>query len=452
VRHAVFPALNLCESDRTRPFAGWNEGADSRSPSQSQRDAFPAGGEADEEEGTHRAIQIRRRTRRVALRAERGGHAVSHRGIRCLLLAAAVTLVATPTMAWGAAPSSGATLTVAPSTIQFEVRRDKFFQDRSDTGTATGTLLVSNTGTRPVTITITGYFSDGESASPQPTTPELRIPGGQSSPITVSMTWSHDLENAGTLIVDSNKTPAVSVPFVIKEVVPGRVLFDVLLWSAILGALTCIGAHFAIRWGARPPNTNPPKLTDEVEPAQTWSFSGSWASNLTALGAILGTVLAATGFLTDVVPGISTGMFVAISLLFGFLVLVAPVIFVAMHDRSGKPSYLGLLVAATFTLWAAIGELASVAQLTARAGLSPSLQAAPWIVVAVLMIVLGAYTRTSIAQVIHRSKARTRQRARAAAEAKAAEIDIPVPPAAIKQVVDAAVNEIDFPLGTSAML
>jgi len=343
---------------------------------------------------------------------------------------------------------------VAPSTVQFEVHRDKFFQDRSDPGTATGTLLVANASSRPAKgITVTGFFSDGESAAPTLAEQKVKIPGGETVPITVSMTWSHDLEDTGTLVVGAANAPPVSVPFQIKEVVPGGVLFRVLLWSGILALFTCLVAHFAIYWGLRPPEIKRPNLGSEIDPVQTWTFSGSWASNITALGAILGTVLAATGFLTDVIPGISTGMFVAMSLLFGFLVLVAPVIFTAMYNRAGKPSYVGLLTAATFTLWAAIGELASAAQLTARAGLSSSLQLVPWIVVILLIVVLGAYTRTSIVQVLHRkSKAASKARATAAAKAKAAEIDIPLDPRVLSEAVDAAVDELDAPMGTSALL
>jgi hypothetical protein len=388
---------------------------------------------------------------------------VTRRGIRYGVLMGGLMLTAAPVVTWAAAPTSGPVLTVAPSTIQFELQRDKFFQDRSDPGTAEGTLLVSNTATRPAKgVTVTGFFSDGQSASPTLATPDVKIPGGQTVPITVSMTWSHDLEDTGTLIVDADRAPPVSVAFQIKETVPGSVLFRVVLWSGILAALTCIVAHFAISWGLRPPGTKPPTLKSEIDPVQTWTFSGSWASNITALGAVLGTVLAATGFLTDVIPGISTGMFVAMSLLFGFLVLIAPVIFTAMYDRAGKPSYAGLLTAATFTLWAAIGELSSVAQLTARAGLSPSLQQVPWVVVIGLILVLGAYTRTSIVQVLHRkgSTASSRKKATAAAKAKAAEIDIPLDPrtrseavhAVVDAAVDAVVDELEMPVGTSAML
>src|SRR5438874_1354013 len=60
-----------------------------------------------------------------------------------------------------------------------------------------------------------------------------------------------------------------------------------------------------------------------------WSFSDSWASNLTALGALLGTILAASGVIPKGASPLSTRGLAGLSLLFGFLVLLAPVLYSA---------------------------------------------------------------------------------------------------------------------------
>jgi hypothetical protein len=99
----------------------------------------------------------------------------------------------------------------------------------------------------------------------------------------------------------------------------------------------------------------------------SWDFSKSWASNITVVGAILGTVLSAKVLPTPTTVVDSPNGYTALSLLFGALVVVAPLLFTTL--RSGKPDpkgpvYTGygwgFLLASCVTLWAVIGELATV--------------------------------------------------------------------------------------------
>ena len=71
------------------------------------------------------------------------------------------------------------------------------------------------------------------------------------------------------------------------------------------------------------------KWRDVVATGSSWSFSSSWLTNVTALGAVLGTVLGATGFLADVLPGTDTGRFTGLSVLFGAFVIAAPIVYSA---------------------------------------------------------------------------------------------------------------------------
>jgi len=88
---------------------------------------------------------------------------------------------------------------------------------------------------------------------------------------------------------------------------------------------------------------------------------------------VLGTVLAASGFLNDVLPGLSIGPYIGLSLLYGFLVLISPVIFVCFSALSseGKGTYVGLLLSAGVVTWAVIGQVATVGQMLTRGGLPP---------------------------------------------------------------------------------
>jgi hypothetical protein len=100
-----------------------------------------------------------------------------------------------------------------------------------------------------------------------------------------------------------------------------------------------------------------------------WDFSASWASSITAIGAILGTILGASVLPGD--PRFLTGdAYTGLSLGFGILVVLAPFIFVATRTKSGdaddgSPIYEGyvwaFLVASAVTLWAVFGELTTLA-------------------------------------------------------------------------------------------
>ena len=97
-----------------------------------------------------------------------------------------------------------------------------------------------------------------------------------------------------------------------------------------------------------------------------WDFSTSWGSNLTVVGAILGTVLSA-----NILPGAtvlaSADGYTSLSLLFGVLVVLAPFVFTALRTGTATthgPEYQGLgvgfLLACWVTLWGVTGELVTV--------------------------------------------------------------------------------------------
>jgi hypothetical protein len=101
----------------------------------------------------------------------------------------------------------------------------------------------------------------------------------------------------------------------------------------------------------------------------TWSFSDSWASNLTAVGAILTAVLAETETLFSS-DGTTThlaspGQYVALSLVFGLLLLVAPFAYnatkverkVGQNEVQAQGLVVAFLLASAITLWAVLGQL-----------------------------------------------------------------------------------------------
>ena len=98
----------------------------------------------------------------------------------------------------------------------------------------------------------------------------------------------------------------------------------------------------------------------------TWSFADGWAGSLTAFGATVAAVLAATGLLEEFLPGLSTGPFIAANLFFVALVGAAPMAYNAFgRFEHGKQvgTYGGLYVAITASLWGVYGFLCLLARL-----------------------------------------------------------------------------------------
>jgi hypothetical protein len=138
----------------------------------------------------------------------------------------------------------------------------------------------------------------------------------------------------------------------------------------------------------------------------TWDFSKSWASNVTVVGAILGTVLSAKVLPATTVV-VSPSGYTALSLLFGALVVVAPLLFVATRkgraDAKG-PVYTGygwaFLVASSVTLWGVIGQLTTVGLVLYEAEHSTALARGAvipvWCVIGLALLLVVVYGQKSI--------------------------------------------------------
>src|SRR5581483_5122082 len=107
-------------------------------------------------------------------------------------------------------------------------------------------------------------------------------------------------------------------------------------------------------------------------PGPKWSFADSWSTNLTTVGAALGTVLGAATF-PDTPHQIDKESLVRLNVLFGLLVVAAPFLFhvlrsprrKAADDDSGLYGWNAtLLLASSLTLAAVLGELLTLALLS----------------------------------------------------------------------------------------
>jgi len=145
-----------------------------------------------------------------------------------------------------------------------------------------------------------------------------------------------------------------------------------------------------------------------------WSFSESWASTITGVGAVLGLVVSSQ-MLDPEKP--ETAALASLDLLFGTLVLVAPLLFMTFSkpkldtpNQADAPLYrgfvFGFLAASSITLWAVTGQLVALAMLVRELQSDVLLQRI-WIAVTISALVLvWVYAwRTMRAVMLYKAKA-----------------------------------------------
>lgn len=170
------------------------------------------------------------------------------------------------------------------------------------------------------------------------------------------------------------------VPSAFTEATVSRSLGNGRLWWPIWAALAAAAMFLAA--GAYVTRTAPHRdpsdragvwgwASAKVFTASSWTFRDSWATNVAAVGGVLGTVLGSSGFFNEVLPGVSAGRFTGFSLLFGALAVVAPIVYTALGRRHQTKAgtlimvgtVAGLLVASAATIAAVVGELTTLALL-----------------------------------------------------------------------------------------
>lgn len=145
-----------------------------------------------------------------------------------------------------------------------------------------------------------------------------------------------------------------------------------------------------------------------VKASSSWSFKDSWATNITAVGALLGTILSAVGSASTIVPGIQTDRFAVLSAAWGGLAIIAPLL-IAFQGRhtDGMPANGTAVIARTSMMFAAAlltltavgGELTTVGVLlhfSTASGTQRELGYAVLIASAVLVSLYAAVTTKTL--------------------------------------------------------
>jgi hypothetical protein len=249
-------------------------------------------------------------------------------------------------------------LVAAQTTIRMDVKQPGFTDTRRS-GIAEGALLMTNQGTASASgLQVSGVFSNGTKFEVAATTAEgdlTNLDVNEDIVINLTFSWDSEEPETGTILVEVENAGGapLTVPFTVRELVPGPVFGWAAFWSALAAVVLTLLTYASLRIVPRDRADSTPKLPSVsyvVYPVANWTFTGSWASSVTAVGAILGTLLAASGFLSEVLPGLATGLFLGVNVGYLVVVALAAVVYTASHNAEGKPTYLALLAAACVTL------------------------------------------------------------------------------------------------------
>jgi hypothetical protein len=236
--------------------------------------------------------------------------------IRGLIVGAAVLLAALmPAVAWSAPPTL---VLLGTDTLSVSAKQRMT--------TANAFVSIFNKGTETATITVTSAASSaagvGVIKTPQPAT----IGPGDAQRVQVTFTGLTSLTSSvdGQLIVHGGATPIAKSVSITPAPQPAHLwardfIFGSLILAAFAFLATVIWAWLCC----------PGKLT-KAAPGPKWDFGTSWATNLTALGATLGTVLAAAT-LPAIPSQIDKETLVRLNLGFGLLVVAAPFLYHAIR-------------------------------------------------------------------------------------------------------------------------
>jgi hypothetical protein len=181
-----------------------------------------------------------------------------------------------------------------------------------------------------------------------------------------------------------------------------------LIYPTLLAAAVLVGIRTFTLPGS-------PGLLDRPMGPVDWDFGKSWASTLTTVGALLGTVLSA-GVLPGDTQSLSKPAYAALNLFFGMLILIAGFVYTATRrpkettNTSGvkQVQYQGhvwsFLLASFVTLWAVLGELVTLWFLLTEIGVQGTLSRGPLHIFQGVLLLAGLlalfYAWRSIAQIV----------------------------------------------------
>jgi len=231
---------------------------------------------------------------------------------------------------------------------------------------ASASVFIINEGSESVSVTVKFTASNPTSVTARATGSEP-IPAGDVKGVNVKFTGLEDLEKkvTGALVITGGATPLARPVEISPALHPARNWpRDIVVFSLAAGlALGLISVFWVVGETASFRSLLAPA------PGPKWSVN-SWATTLTAAGAVFGTVLGSVTF-PEASQEIDKDTMVTLNLFFALLLVAGPFVFQAFRRPSASPleqegmagTNLTLVVAACFIFAAVAGEIATLALL-----------------------------------------------------------------------------------------
>lgn len=290
----------------------------------------------------------------------------------CIVLAVSLAAVGVAAPAVAAeADDAVPKLTIgAPETMEFE--SDLF---AAETATVSGMLLVANGGAVDATALLTPHIVGGTCGSSDAPSVTLEsshtvdVPANSVKPMPMDLQLPSACAGRKiALVLTADRAAPATTEIAVTRRLDDDFYWLPLILALILSLVTVLVAMVMIAMRTTG------KWTDiEVKAGSSWSFKDSWLTNVSAVGAVLAAVLAASGFLDEVAPGLSTMKFLGLGLLFGGMVLIGPLVYGALSRWKIKPAsdsepskvesvgtVGGLTAASAVTLWGVYGQLCTL--------------------------------------------------------------------------------------------
>jgi hypothetical protein len=258
-------------------------------------------------------------------------------------------------------------LTVSPSPVEklslLDTSSPLKIEGTEGADTATAYLTLENPGLTPIHVDVRFLATSSEAVRLKEFSPRV-VPSGEPQRVTLTFSGLKGLSESATgQIVVTGPAPTISQAAEVDPVLqPGA------SWPAIvIGASLAAALLLSLALMPSRPNLG---VLKTAAPGPKLSFE-SWATTLTAAGAIGVTV--ASGVVFPTFPEQITKQGVLnLGIFFAALVVLAPFVFEALRlikpdraeEKKGRVgTNLGLLIACTITMWGVLGELGTLSLL-----------------------------------------------------------------------------------------
>ena len=254
----------------------------------------------------------------------------------------------------------------------------------------TGRVLLVDDLAVPATLRLTAVFPDGDAAVTADGRRTVSLAAHTSRSVAVAFVLPSVTDVSGRLAADVvGDRVAVAAISVVRSPT-GADLWLAVGAAAAAAALLVAAAVLFLR---RPDSVG---FGGIVGAGSQWSFTSSWAQNVTALGAVLTTLFAASGFLATELPGVSTGGFVGLSLVSFGAVATAPLVLY------NQPRAWRFVIAAGITVFGAAVELATLLLIVMYSAADTLQRDFLLALLAVAGLALAVYTEETMRSVLSR--------------------------------------------------